>query len=236
MAYEFVTSVVRYRDTETGRFVPRRTVLRYADMAVTAGQDAADVLANLVSTGQISPADWFELMQQEIKSTFIQEAILGKGGRSSMTPSDWGSVGRQLRDQYAYLEGFREDIENGVLSEAQIRSRSHLYFLASKGAFERGQGAAWGIVLPGYPGDKELVCNVGCKCYWFIRRADERTVLATWTRTAAESCPSCLKRASDWAELVYVDGVLKNAAATAKQTPLMRRPPLRSGLLAASTP
>lgn len=231
MSYEFVNSVVRYRDTTTGRFVPRRTVLRYADQAVSVGQDAADVLANLVATGQISPADWFELMQQEIKSTFIQEAILGKGGRENMTPSDWGSVGRQLRDQYDYLEGFREDIEAGVLSEAQISSRSHLYFLASKGAFERGQAGAWGIVLPGYPGDPSLECNVGCKCYWNIRRADAHTVIATWTRTALESCPSCLKRASEWAELVYVDGVRKASSSSSKLLPLGNRLPLRSGLL-----
>lgn len=234
MPYEFVTSVVRYRDTATGRFVPRRKVLRYADQAVTAGQDAADVLANLVATGQISPADWAELMRQEVKSTFIQEAILGKGGRQHMTPADWGSVGRQLRDQYEYLDGFEQDIEDDKLSEAQIRSRSHLYFLASKTAFEHGQGSAWGIVLPGYPGDKELVCNVGCKCYWFIRRQDARTVLATWTRTAAESCPSCLKRAADWAELVYVDGVLQNRLTARVKSVLAKPRQQRTGSLVAS--
>lgn len=159
-------------------------------------------------------------MRQDIKSTFIQESILGKGGRDNMTPSDWGSVGRQLRDQYDYLEGFREDIEADLLSEAQISSRSHLYFLASKGAFERGQGAAWGIVLPGYPGDKELVCFTGCKCYWNIRRQDAHTVLATWTRTIAESCPSCVQRGIEWANLIYIDGVLKNSVGSTDHSSL----------------
>jgi hypothetical protein len=210
MAYEFVPSLVRYRDAATGRFVPRQTVVRYAELSITAGQDAADVLAQMVSNGEISPADWELLMRAEIKSTFLQESMLGRGGRSSMTSSDWGTVGRALREQYDYLRGFRQDIEEGLLSEAQIRARSHLYFLASKGAFERAQAAAWGITLPGYP-TIGTECLTGDKCYWYIRRIDEHTVLASWIRTAFESCPTCLQRAEEWADLTYIDGVLQNS-------------------------
>ncbi|MEO8608901.1 MAG: hypothetical protein ABI690_13500 [Chloroflexota bacterium] len=229
MPYEFIPSVVRYRDTETGRFVPRATVVRYSELSIIAGSDAAADLAALVSSGQISPADWEQLLRQEIKATFIQEAIVGRGGRASMTPSDWGTVGRALRDQYAYLDGFRQDIEDGLLSEAQIRARSHLYFLASKAAFERGQAAAWGIDLPGYP-TVDTICQTGDKCYWNIRRIDDRTVLASWVRTAAESCATCLQRADDWAELEYVNGVLKTPLAQ----PGRGRHFQRSGLLAAA--
>lgn len=233
MAYEFVTSIVRYRDTETGRFVPRSTVIRYSNMAISAGSDAAAELATLVSSGQISPADWVALLREEIKATFIQEAILGKGGRDNMTQSDWGTVGRALRDQYAYLDGFQQDIEDGLLSEGQIRARSHLYFLASKAAFERAQAAAWGIELPGYP-TVDTICQTGDKCYWQIRRMDEHTVLASWIRTASESCPTCIQRADDWAELTYIDGVLQNRL---EQRPVPKPSEYwrRSGLLAGSS-
>jgi len=208
--YEFLPDIVRYRDTRTGRFVPQRTVSRYAEASITVGQDAADVLAQMVSSRQISPAEWERLMRQEIKSTFLQEAMLGRGGRASMTQSDWGTGGQQLREQYDYLRGFREDIENDLLSEGQIRARSHLYFLASKAAYEKGHASAWDIKLPGYP-TVDTECQTGCKCYWYIRRQDARTVLATWTRTAAESCRTCLDRADKWANLVYIDGVLQSS-------------------------
>lgn len=230
MPYEFVTSLVRYRDTETGRFVPRSTVVRYSNLSIAAGSDAAAELAAMVSSGQISPADWEQLMRQEIKATFIQEGILGKGGRENMTPSDWGTLGAALKEQYAYLDGFREDIEAGLLTEGQIRARSHLYFLASKAAFERAQAAAWGIELPGYP-TVETLCQTGDKCYWFIRRIDRRTVVATWTRTAAESCETCIQRATDWAELIYVDGVLQNRLEQRPKPTVAARQWQRGGLL-----
>lgn len=209
--YEFVPSIVRYRDVATGRFVSRQTVVSYSERAIAAGEDVSAALAAMVANGELSPADWEALMRQEIKATYIQEYLLGRGGRPSMSRSDWGTVGRALRDQYAFLSGFRADIEAGLLTEGQIRARSFLYFKASKYAFERGQASAWNITLPGYPADGKTECQVGCLCYWNIRRIDERTVLATWVRTANESCPTCLDRAAQWVDLMYVDGVQQSS-------------------------
>jgi hypothetical protein len=41
-------------------------------------------------------------------------------------------------------------------------------------------------------------CGVNCKCYWNIRKS-EGMWMATWTLTAAESCPDCVRLGSRYA-------------------------------------
>ena len=100
-------------------FVSRDTVLAWADTSISKTGAIADTLASLVSSGNISPADWYGMMQRHIKDEVIRQYVTGIGGRSQMTPSDWGSVGATVKDQYNYLKGFYETLKDGNLTEGR---------------------------------------------------------------------------------------------------------------------
>ena len=55
-----------------------------------------------------------------------------------MTFSDWGKVGRALRDQYRWLNGFATDIKSGRLTAGQIRYRAGMYAKSIRSSYFRG--------------------------------------------------------------------------------------------------
>ena len=183
MPYQYVTSVHRYRDTSTGQFVARETVLGYTNQLIEAGGNASDVLADLYTSGTLSTDDFIDRLRSELKSTYIQEAVLGRGGRESMTPRDWGAVGAELKKQYALMEGFRADLKAGKLSEGQVNVRARMYFQTARQAFERANAAAHGVYdLPSYPGEENQTCYGGCHCHWEFEEVTDANSVVTEVR------------------------------------------------------
>lgn len=127
----------RYRDTETGRFMPRGTVLDYVQESINGTSVATDLLAQYVADGTTSPADFTDLFREEIKGEYIRQYLLGRGGREQMTQADWGSIGGMLKEQYSHLPDFQAALESGELSEAQIAARAQMYVRSSREAYER---------------------------------------------------------------------------------------------------
>ena len=151
--------------------------------------------------GEVRIDRWVLDFRQRLKKTYIDQYVLSRGGRQAMTQSDWGRVGRMLRDRYGYLNRFAEDIKTGSLSNKQIAARGELYFKSARQAFERGKEASAGMPrLPAYPGDGSTVCLSNCQCHWDVQET-EGEWLATWTLGAAEHCPDCIERSNDWAPL-----------------------------------
>lgn len=149
--------------------------------------------AGLAGTG-----DFFPAMQELIKSVHIDMAMLGKGGRSQMTPRDWGHVGQELRRQYQYLTKFALEVPD--LSPAQVAARAGLYMEAAKSSYERANAAAAGIPdLPAYPGDGKTACGTNCRCSWEFEGNE-----ATWVLGAEDpaTCDDCIANAARWAPLV----------------------------------
>ncbi len=216
MPYEWLPSTRRYRDADTKRFVSRNTVMRYVSQITSAGSSEGATLARLVSGGELSPADFGIQLRQEVKSTFIQQYILGRGGRQQMTPRDWGSVGRLLREQYRRINNFVRDIETKNLTEGQIRVRAEMYFQTSRSAYERGNAGAYGVTLPSYPGDETQTCYGGCQCAWRLEEDRDEdgnlvAILAFWElNELAEHCEAdlaagtrgCVQNAAEYNPLV----------------------------------
>jgi hypothetical protein len=201
----------RYRDVDTGRFISRTEILSYASQIASSTSAVSDAYANLVGQQTISPTDWLALFRQEIKDEHIRQYILGRGGRGSMTPADWGSIGGMLREQYSYLDGFADEIAAGTLSEAQISARSRMYINSAREAFNRAYARSQGIpdgLLPDYPGAGNTVCLTACGCDWQIEEVyetdeDGNEILAGWNCTwvlnsALENCPDCQEYAIQW--------------------------------------
>jgi hypothetical protein len=155
----------RYRDTDSGRFMPRADVLNLVQRSVDASGVAADQLASFVAGGNLSPADFAALFREEIKREYIRQYLLGIGGRQQMTAADWGSIGGMLREQYGHLPGFVDAIASGELSEAQIMARARMYINSAREAYERAHA----------------------------RNAEALGMTEeSWNLGAAEHCPDCL--------------------------------------------
>lgn len=126
----------RYRDTETGRFVSRDTVLDYVRQSIESSGEATKTLAERVSSGQLSSREFLTVFKQEIKDEYIRQYVAGRGGVGSMTQQDWGKLGSLIKEQYAYANNFATEIAG--LSEAQIVNRAGMYIEAANQAFEAG--------------------------------------------------------------------------------------------------
>lgn len=142
--------------------------------------------------GRISLESWRAGMRQEIKTQHLMQAMAAKGGRDRMTQSDYGRVGRLLRAQYSFLEGFTADIAKGLPIDGRIAARSAMYASSARmtyHAIERTEMLVHGwdeernILVPGEncrsclaetkrdfvplgdlsaPGTRE--CHVNCRC------------------------------------------------------------------------
>jgi hypothetical protein len=209
MPYEYVISLNRFRDTDTGKFVPKNVVLAHSQRFTTAGTSSGAGLVSLYKSGDISLSQFDTRFRRELKDTFIQQYIMGRGGRSQMTPHDYNIVASLNIEQEAFFDGFLLDIDN--MSEAEARNRARLYFQSTKQAYERGNTEAWGIPpLPAYPCDGTSECMMGCKCNWrLVRLKGNGNVDAFWTLGAAEHhCGTCPDRAAKWNPLQIREGVI----------------------------
>lgn len=192
----------RYRDTRTGRFLNNNQMIRLRDEFTDANRVWFQEHAGRLNAGEIDLQQWERQARARLKSIHVDQYTLGRGARGSMTQADWGRVGHALRDQYAYLNGFAQEIATGTLSPATIAARSTLYVEASTASYERGRAAAHNLVLPAYPGDGSTQCRVNCKCTWRITE-NEDAWDCYWTLGNAEHCEDCVTRSQTWAPYTY---------------------------------
>ncbi len=169
MAWVFDSQTKRYRDPDSGRFLPRQDVLGYVQSSIDASGIASDQLASFVAAGNLSVADFETLFREELKREFIREYLVAAGGRAQMTPTDWGRIGAMLKEQYGYLAGFCDEIATGNLSEAQIMTRARMYVNSARQAFETAKGL----------------------CAEALGMTEEK-----WNLGAAEHCDGCLDYAA----------------------------------------
>jgi hypothetical protein len=197
VAWSFDAASKRYRNSETGRFLSNAQMVGLRDRFTDSLKDRATDLATRRAEGDLSQNDWEREMRSLIKSAYVDLAALGRGGRRSMAPADWGRVGQLIRGQYGYLGSFADDTAN--LSEAQIRARAGLYVESATQAYERGRAAAFDVTLPTYPGEQR--CGPNCRCAWHLEEA-EGEIRATWTLGSAEHCEDCSGNAAQWNPLI----------------------------------
>lgn len=126
----------RYRDQTTGRYMARSQVMSYVEESLAASGDASGALGTLAGEGRLSPADFARLGREEIKQEYLRQYMLGRGGRAAMMPSDWGTVGQQIKGQYAYFKTFAEEVASGKLSPEQISARMKMYSASARQAYE----------------------------------------------------------------------------------------------------
>jgi hypothetical protein len=188
-------SAHRYRNAKSGQWVSQTTVTNLRDDFAAAQRGWADQLAHMLADRQWTVNRWELEIRSRLKSLYVGEYMLGRGGKNAMTSSDYGRVGQLLREQYAFLRGFALEVQAGTMSEAQIAARTHLYHKSSVRAFETGKVASYSatLTLPAMPGDGQTPCLANCHCRWRITET-KKAWRAYWIRTGKETCIGCIGR------------------------------------------
>lgn len=192
----------RYRDEDTGRFASAETVRAWGEISMDSSAAETRPLASDLADGGINLQTWQAEMRARIKAEYVRQYFLGIGGREQMTQADWGSVGGLLAKSYSFLDTMAAQIAAGELSETQIGSRSEMYILSARNAYERANARTRGIpILSQNPADGQQICLSRCRCFWDHRRRGN-TWESTWTLTEAEHCETCLANSARWNPLV----------------------------------
>jgi hypothetical protein len=125
--YAWDTRLRNYVDLSTGRMVKRAAVVDMLDGVLQRSSGTVERLALSAHDGTLTPRQFYEAMQREVRLANNAAAALAKGGWAQMTQSDWGRNGALLREEYRHLRGFAADIAEGKLSPAQVAARAKLY-------------------------------------------------------------------------------------------------------------
>lgn len=196
----FDVKAKRYRDLSSGKFLGKKSVVAIRDAVVAAATADARALAERAVRGEITTDEFRAGMRVALRNAHVAEYALGRGGVNAMTPSDFGKVGRALRDQYAYLNRFALEIEAGMLSEAQAAARASTYTGAGVTSFEQGQASAWGATTPILPG-QDCYGMGNCRCSLSYKET-ETTIEITWNLGGTNPCPVCQQHAGDFSPYV----------------------------------
>lgn len=138
--YGYEAATGRYRNLTTGRYVSEADVMRLMQAEIDSSMERMRDLLAAAQSGETpyTIADWQRAMANELRQVHGEMLMLSVGGRNNVTAEDWGSLGLRLRDEYAYLNGFANDIAGG-LSDAQIDARMQMYADASWNSFWHGK-------------------------------------------------------------------------------------------------
>jgi hypothetical protein len=97
--------------------------------------------------GEIAIQEWHDEMRREIKTTFICQYLLAKGGRNLMTKPDYARIGVMVGQQYKSLDVFVSDIVEERYKHIDVRAvveRSKLYITCGEVAFEMARTSRGG--------------------------------------------------------------------------------------------
>jgi len=200
----------RYHDTSTGRYVGPKDLIRLRDEYIDLQQYRVSNIAEAYADGGMSRDEFIASMRESIRSTYVNEYSLGRGGTAQVTREEWLQVGRDCKAQYRYLNRFADQVEAArasgkPMSAEYIANRAKMYIDSGTKPYEMARAKAAGVPsLPAYPGDGKTVCTVNCRCHWEIKDT-ETGWDCTWVLGQAEHCTDCLTNASKWAPL-HIEG------------------------------
>jgi hypothetical protein len=136
MANTFDPRLGKYRD-EGGRFVAERTIRDAVDNLADLSSERMAALAQRLQAGSLMLADFQTQAMVEIKSAHLAAGIAAHGGRAQMAPADYGFLGRHIRDEYAFLRQFADDIASGKQPlDGRLINRARMYGQAARSTFE----------------------------------------------------------------------------------------------------
>lgn len=110
-----------------GKFVGREVIRNLVDQEQQQLAVRLKAHTRLMAQGQIPLAEWQLRMAGSLKDAHLRSMTLGSGGKDSLTNRHYGATGYQLRQQFAYLDGFAKALADGKLTAKQAIARAALY-------------------------------------------------------------------------------------------------------------
>jgi len=158
----------RIRDTDTAQ---KMLGIRRAEY-----RKAVEALTDKLAAGDISLVQWRAAMRQEIKGLHTAALIFGRGGEyESLTQSDFGGLGADLKKQYYRFDELAQDIQGSVggsITPDWINLRASAYGDLADTSFWRGVGKGFPDIPP-----RIRSTEVGLKLLNVRQKAFNKTVV-----------------------------------------------------------
>lgn len=140
--YKWESSVRRYRDRSTGRFLSRKAIADLTVLRISQVTQDLHKLSDSLLSQEITLKQWQEQFANQLKILHTQQFLLGVGGESEIKEFDFKTISDELVNQFQYLQNFASDLTKGKVSQAQFKNRVGMYAKASKVSFFAGEVAA----------------------------------------------------------------------------------------------
>jgi len=127
----------RYRGAN-GRFLSQTAVEALVDGRISNLGRLLRRYTSMLDRGDITLDQWQQSVREALKLAHVQAAMIGGGGRNSMTPVEWGRIGQRLRAEYRYLETFARDLLAGGISTPMALARIGMYAESVRGSYWEG--------------------------------------------------------------------------------------------------
>lgn len=157
-------------------------------------EDAIGHLVNGLAGGQLTPAQWHNEVLHTLGEYHTAAYLVGRDTTTISDPAQrflLDTMGKQAD----YLGHFTDAIEDGRLSDAEIRARAQSYAGALHATADRAR--TWDWPLPFFPADGGTPCRTNCRCSWQGRGLDleELTGDWYWSLSPGDTCEGCRARA-----------------------------------------
>jgi hypothetical protein len=147
--WRFDRKTGRYRyaaGANKGKFAPRIAILELTRRNIEVQKKQFIALGDRLAAFKLKLADFQKQAGKILRRIHIQQAILGKGGVDKVTTADWKTVSSFLRQQFYSgvdsetgqrfgLKWLAEEVQQGLLSLAQLRLRLEMYAKSGKISF-----------------------------------------------------------------------------------------------------
>lgn len=125
--YSWDDRLNNYINNDTGRMVKRTEITDQLRDVTKEHERQIGNYGRMAANGEMTPRQFYEAMQQEIKLATNANAALAKGGWAQLTQADRDATTAKLNDENARLWQFAREIKDGDLTPAQIEARANLY-------------------------------------------------------------------------------------------------------------
>lgn len=127
----------RYRGKD-GRFLGKAAVEALVDGRIKKLNSQLQDFTRRLVNGDITIDQWQGSVREALKPAHIQAAMVGVGGKQSLSQSDYGRIGQRLRSEYAYLQNFASDLLGERVSGPMALARIGLYAESVRGSYWEG--------------------------------------------------------------------------------------------------
>lgn len=133
--WRFDEATGRYR-ASSGRFLPSSVIRSYLDRTIQNHRRVIDQITESFRARDITLGQWERQMRTELKSIHVYSGMLAKGGRMQLSQSDFGVIGRRVRDEYEALRARADAVESGKQApDGSLAQRARMYGNAGRGTF-----------------------------------------------------------------------------------------------------